>query len=163
MRLLRRLSENGLSILCTIHQPSSELFQCFDRLLLLRRGGQIVYQGPLGENSKTMIKYFEARCDNKCADADNPAEYMLDCIGAGAGQSSEIDWHGLWKESDEAKTLAKEIEKYHSDLSGKESSADQDHESEKQYAASRATQFTQVYLRMMRDYVCLSCFFGDLR
>jgi len=40
---LRSLADNGQAILCTIHQPSAELFQVFDRLLLLRKGGQTVY------------------------------------------------------------------------------------------------------------------------
>jgi hypothetical protein len=39
----------------SIHQPSSELFQSFDRLLLLRKGGQTCYFGDLGENSATLI------------------------------------------------------------------------------------------------------------
>jgi len=152
MRFLRRLSQNGLSILCTIHQPSSELFQCFDRLLLLKRGGQIVYEGPLGKNSRTLIDYFEKRCDTKCADDANPAEYMLDVIGAGAGQTSKTDWHSLWKESDEAKTLSNEIDKYHKDMEGQKTKADETNESGKQYAASRMTQFSLVYRRMLTDY-----------
>jgi hypothetical protein len=36
-----------------IHRPPTELFQVFDRLLLLRKGGQIVYFGDLEQNSKT--------------------------------------------------------------------------------------------------------------
>jgi len=152
MRFLRRLSANGLSILCTIHQPSSELFQCFDRLLLLKRGGQIVYQGPLGKNSKTMIEYFEQRCDEECPDDANPAEFMLTCIGAGAGQTSKINWHDHWKKSDEARTLSKEIDKFHTDLHDKATAADESHESDKQYAASRMTQFKLVYKRMLVDY-----------
>ncbi|KAJ1936557.1 ATP-binding cassette transporter snq2, partial [Linderina macrospora] len=44
---LRRLAAEGQTILCTIHQPSSMLFQQFDRLLLLCRGGRTVYFGNL--------------------------------------------------------------------------------------------------------------------
>jgi ATP-binding cassette, subfamily G (WHITE), member 2, SNQ2 len=36
VNFLRELANHGQAILCTIHQPSAELFQEFDRLLLLR-------------------------------------------------------------------------------------------------------------------------------
>lgn len=85
LQLLRKLADHGQSVLATIHQPSSELFQVFDRLLLLKKGGQTVYFGDLGENSQTLVDYFEARSDLKCDAADNPAEYILEVIGAGAG------------------------------------------------------------------------------
>ena len=55
-----------------IHQPSGELFQVFDRLLLLRKGGQTVYFGDIGERSKTMIKYFERNGAPSCAEDANP-------------------------------------------------------------------------------------------
>jgi ATP-binding cassette subfamily G (WHITE) protein 2 (PDR) len=40
--LLRKLANNGQAILCTIHQPSAILFQKFDRLLFLAKGGHTV-------------------------------------------------------------------------------------------------------------------------
>ena len=42
VRFLRKLADHGQAILCTIHQPSSLLFESFDRLLLLQRGGETV-------------------------------------------------------------------------------------------------------------------------
>ena len=42
IRFLRKLADHGQAILCTIHQPSSLLFESFDRLLLLERGGETV-------------------------------------------------------------------------------------------------------------------------
>jgi ATP-binding cassette subfamily G (WHITE) protein 2 (SNQ2) len=42
VRFLRKLADNGQAILCTIHQPSSLLFESFDRLLLLQKGGETV-------------------------------------------------------------------------------------------------------------------------
>lgn len=43
--LMQKLTNNGQAILCTIHQPSAMLFQRFDRLLLLAKGGRTVYFG----------------------------------------------------------------------------------------------------------------------
>ena len=42
IRFLRKLADHGQAILCTIHQPSSLLFESFDRLLLLQKGGETV-------------------------------------------------------------------------------------------------------------------------
>ena len=39
MRVLRAVAATGRTVICTIHQPSSELFLMFDDLLLLQRGG----------------------------------------------------------------------------------------------------------------------------
>jgi ABC-type multidrug transport system ATPase subunit len=45
VELLRKVSRAGSAILCTIHQPSSEVFQLFDSCILLK-SGRIVFQGP---------------------------------------------------------------------------------------------------------------------
>lgn len=47
VRFLKKLAGAGQAILCTIHQPNAALFENFDRLLLLQRGGQTVYFGEL--------------------------------------------------------------------------------------------------------------------
>ncbi|KAL5487493.1 SNQ2_3 [Sanghuangporus weigelae] len=102
MSFLRDLADHGQAILCTIHQPSGELFQVFDRLLLLQRGGQMAYFGDLGPNCSTLISHFERNGARKCESKENPAEWMLDVIGAGATATSVIDWHDVWDRSDEA-------------------------------------------------------------
>ena len=72
MMFLRDLANHGQAILCTIHQPSSDLFQYFDRLLLLRKGGKTAYFGNLGENCRTLIKYFEEHGARRCSETENP-------------------------------------------------------------------------------------------
>ncbi|KAG1750901.1 ABC-2 type transporter-domain-containing protein [Suillus lakei] len=78
VQFLRELADHGQAILCTIHQPSAELFQVFDKLLLLCKGGQTVYFGDIGENSSTILNYFERNGAPRCCSDINPAEYMLD-------------------------------------------------------------------------------------
>ena len=34
-----------MSQVCTIHQPSIDIFESFDELLLLKRGGETIYAG----------------------------------------------------------------------------------------------------------------------
>jgi ATP-binding cassette, subfamily G (WHITE), member 2, PDR len=72
--LLRKLADNGQAILCTIHQPSAILFQEFDRLLFLAKGGKTVYFGPIGEHSKVLTDYFEGKGSRKFGEDENPAE-----------------------------------------------------------------------------------------
>ena len=79
--LLRKLADNGQAILCTIHHPSAILFQEFDRLLFLAKGGKTVYFGDIGENSKTLTKYFERNGARTFGVDENPAEVMLEVSG----------------------------------------------------------------------------------
>lgn len=75
---MEKLTRNGQAILCTIHQPSAMLFQRFDRLLLLAKGGKTVYFGEIGRNSRTLLNYFERNGGPKCPSGANPAEHMLE-------------------------------------------------------------------------------------
>ncbi|KAF4583486.1 hypothetical protein EYR38_002237 [Pleurotus pulmonarius] len=113
MSFLRDLADHGQAILCTIHQPSAELFQVFDRLLLLRKGGQTVYFGDVGQRSTTLINYFEKNGSRKCDDEENPAEFILDVIGAGATAATDKDWHAIWENSPEAQDVQRQIEDIH--------------------------------------------------
>lgn len=59
MRGLKRIALSGRAVCATIHQPSIAIFSSFDSLLLLKRGGEVVFHGELGENSQLLINYFE--------------------------------------------------------------------------------------------------------
>lgn len=110
-RVLRKLADNGQTILCTIHQPSSLLFETFDRLLLLQRGGQVVYNGPVGKEGCHVIKYFGDRGAH-CPREINPAEFMLDAIGAGSQpRMGPRDWAELYAESEMHQDNLRMIEK----------------------------------------------------
>ncbi|KIJ10449.1 hypothetical protein PAXINDRAFT_16534 [Paxillus involutus ATCC 200175] len=111
--VLRELADNGQAILCTIHQPSAELIQVFDRLLLLRKGGQTVYFGDIGEGCSTLLEYFERNGAPHCGPDANPAEYMPDVIGAGATAITSTDWHQVRVSSPVASELDFEIERIH--------------------------------------------------
>lgn len=41
-------------------------------MLLLRKGGQTVYFGDLGQNATTLIDYFETNGSRKCLPDENP-------------------------------------------------------------------------------------------
>jgi len=101
IRCIRRVAASGRSIVCTIHQPSISIFKSFDSLLLLRRGGQTVFSGPLGEDCEYLINFFEAIPGvQPIKPRQNPASWMLDVIGAGTGNSESItDFHVYYKQS----------------------------------------------------------------
>nr|QNH67904.1 ATP-binding cassette transporter subfamily G-like protein 5 [Brachionus rotundiformis] len=42
---MRRLADQGKTVICTIHQPSSQIFEMFDTLILLAEG-RLAYLGP---------------------------------------------------------------------------------------------------------------------
>jgi ABC-type multidrug transport system permease subunit len=109
---LRKLASAGQAILCTIHQPSAILFQEFDRLLFLAKGGKTVYFGEIGENSQKLLHYFENNGARKCGEDENPAEYMLEIVNAGKNNDGE-DWFNVWNKSEAAKTVQREIDEIH--------------------------------------------------
>lgn len=110
VQVLRKLALAGQAILCTIHQPSATLFEQFDRLLLLKKGGQTVYFGPVGRNSHSVLSYFESKGARRCQPDENPAEYVLEVIGAGATAVADRDWGDVWRKSEENDEVSQEVE-----------------------------------------------------
>ncbi|KAF2140140.1 uncharacterized protein K452DRAFT_230612 [Aplosporella prunicola CBS 121167] len=109
VRFLKKLAAAGQAILCTIHQPNSALFESFDRLLLLQRGGRCVYFGDIGEDACVLLDYFHRRGAD-CPPDLNPAEWMLDAIGAGqAPRIGDRDWADIWADSPELAATKEEI------------------------------------------------------
>jgi ABC-type multidrug transport system ATPase subunit len=100
IKLLREFADAGQVILCTIHQPSVTLIEQFDRLLLLVRGGRTVYFGDLGSDSQTALDYFASYGAPLSPQGDNPAEYLLEQIGAGATGQASLDWPSVWATSE---------------------------------------------------------------
>ncbi|KAH8893926.1 ABC transporter-like protein [Thozetella sp. PMI_491] len=114
--LLRKLTDNGQSILCTIHQPSAQLFGMFDRLLLLDKGGTTLYFGDIGKDSSTVVGYFESHGAPRCEPHENPAEWMLQVTGnlptgSSSHQSSAKEhWSQIWQLSPQKQSVIGEIE-----------------------------------------------------
>ncbi|KAG2782902.1 Pleiotropic drug resistance protein 1 [Phytophthora cactorum] len=111
---VRKVADTGRTIVCTIHQPSSEVFSVFDSLLLLKRGGETVFAGDLGENAREMIEYFESIEGVTKLETDyNPATWMLEVIGAGVGNSNgdQTDFVETFKASAHFKRLQSSLDR----------------------------------------------------
>ncbi|KAL9673770.1 hypothetical protein QQ045_030032 [Rhodiola kirilowii] len=73
---LRGLSRDGRTIIASIHQPSSEVFELFDRLFLLS-GGRTVYFGQVSEAYE-----FFSQAGFPCPPLRNPSDHFLRCINS---------------------------------------------------------------------------------
>ncbi|KAJ9266327.1 hypothetical protein DTO212C5_6414 [Paecilomyces variotii] len=150
---LRKLADSGQAVLSTIHQPSAILFQQFDRLLFLAQGGKTVYFGEIGDNSKTLLDYFHKQGARPCGDTENPAEYILELAGAGVSNVSSQDWPALWRTSDEAKEVSKELDRLHEDLKNRPSEKPGDSDdSNTEFAMPFWSQLIAVMIRVFQQY-----------
>jgi len=73
IKVLKKIADAGCSVLFTIHQPSSDVFNSFDRLILLNKG-MTMYQGPVSE----VPEYF-AKHNHPMPPMFNPADWSV-CI-----------------------------------------------------------------------------------
>ncbi|KAH9331544.1 hypothetical protein KI387_003652, partial [Taxus chinensis] len=113
MRAVRNIVDTGRTIVCTIHQPSINIFESFDELLLMKQGGEIIYADALGHHSKKVIKYFESISGvPKIKDGYNPATWMLEVTSTAIEQRLCIDFARVFKDStlyQQTEELAKEF------------------------------------------------------
>ncbi len=125
--------EKKATMLMTIHQPSEAIFDQLDSLLLLNRGGNVVYFGPPGEAEGYFSKYSEESTEG------NPAEYVLRVLE---------NWE--YKE----KTLEELYEEQNKDRHEKEGSASQEKEKKeilKQVRKKSHRMIYQLFLLLERN------------
>ncbi|XP_052877846.1 pleiotropic drug resistance protein 3-like isoform X3 [Gossypium arboreum] len=100
MRVVKNIVNTKRTIVCTIHQPSIDIFEAFDELILMKRGGQMVYSGELGQHSSRLIKYFEGISGvPKIKENHNPATWMLEVTSPSVEAQLGIDFALIYKES----------------------------------------------------------------
>ncbi|CDO99881.1 unnamed protein product [Coffea canephora] len=113
MRAVRNTVDTGRTVVCTIHQPSIDIFEAFDELFLMKRGGQTIYAGPLGHRSQHLIEYFESVPGvTKIRDGFNPATWMLEVSSNAIENQLGVDFAEIYSTSDLHRTneeLIKEL------------------------------------------------------
>ncbi|KAG5248716.1 pleiotropic drug resistance protein [Salix suchowensis] len=101
MRTVRNTVDTGRTVVCTIHQPSIDIFESFDELFLLKQGGQEIYAGPLGRHSCELIKYFEGvQGVSKIKDGCNPATWMLEITSSVREITLGVDFTDVYRNSE---------------------------------------------------------------
>ena len=69
---LRELAiEQGKTVISTIHQPNSDIFDMFDKLLLMAKG-KIIYFNDANKS----VEYFN-NLGRPCPELTNPADYFM--------------------------------------------------------------------------------------
>ncbi|GKD30533.1 ABC transporter G family member 35-like protein [Tanacetum coccineum] len=81
MRAVRNTVDTGRTVVCTIHQPCIDIFESFDELLRMKRGGQEIHGVP-----KILEQY-------------NPATWMLEVTSSAAESRLGIDFAEHFKSS----------------------------------------------------------------
>lgn len=83
VEVLKNLSQNGKTIVCTIHQPSSQVFALFDRVLLMAEG-RVAYLG-----STVGAIHFFSNAGYPCPNNYNPADHYVHVLAVTPGKEEE--------------------------------------------------------------------------
>ncbi|KAL0051690.1 hypothetical protein WJX82_000289 [Trebouxia sp. C0006] len=119
MRTVRNIVNTGRTIVCTIHQPSIDIFEAFDELLLLKRGGECIFNGQLGKDSGRLIDYFSAVPGVPAIEGElNPATWMLEITTPGMEYQLGVDFAQVYRESNLAKKYDKLLDEFSSPKEG---------------------------------------------
>ena len=93
VEVMRALAQSGVTVLATIHSPSSEAFRRFDALLMLREG-RVSYCGPLfGPNGA--VAYFDRLGAEPHDPNTNLADYLISVVA-----TDDVDWVEAFAASD---------------------------------------------------------------
>lgn len=153
MSTVRAVASSGRAVLVTIHQPSIEIFETFDWLLLLQRGGYTTYFGSLGKESVDLIDYLQSQPGvSPIGAGQNPATWMLEVTGGSLALSgasaAPVDWPQLYKEGElyqrqlaAAQVLVEEGKKQGPPLAV-----------DSQFAQPLGKQFTMLFMRYLKNH-----------
>jgi ABC-type multidrug transport system ATPase subunit len=153
MDLLKELTLRGKLIFVVIHQPSSDIFNLFDQLLLLDQGGKPIYYGnPIDsifyfKNLVNQVNIDESRCSH-CGNV-NP-EQLFNII-----EAKVLDDYG--NETQQRRITSQEWNNFYNVMCAPEQDTRmkdevQNAESEKKLAGSNLPNaFTQFKVFLLRD------------
>ena len=84
-RLLKDLAVSGRTVVLTIHQPSSEIFEIFDQLMLMA-AGKVIYMN----SADRAVDYFSS-IGYSWPEQTNPADYFMELMSIEALQEPDTD------------------------------------------------------------------------
>ena len=105
MKTVRKLAdEEKCSVICTIHQPSAEVFGLFDKILLLQAGGKMVYFDDISK----LEAYYNKHGFGKMEKGKNPADFAIEAIEDAQHLASSPN--DIWQQSQEWKKIVHDLE-----------------------------------------------------
>lgn len=79
MNLLKEQTYKGRLVIINIHQPGSEIYKMFDKIMIIDKGGYLIFYG----NPSEAIAYFKAKASHANADEDR-------CIACGNVNTDQL-------------------------------------------------------------------------
>ncbi len=73
---LQRLAHGGRTVMCSVHQPSPEIFGLFDRLVFLA-DGHVLFDGP----ARSVPDYFN-KIGHDVPPEENPADFIMEVVSS---------------------------------------------------------------------------------
>eukprot|EP00891_Asterochloris_glomerata_P005171 jgi/Astpho2/5171/Aster-04755 len=148
MRTVRNIVNTGRTIVCTIHQPSIDIFEAFDELLLLKRGGETIFNGRLGKDSSDLVEYFQSvqgvpRIRNDL----NPATWMLEVTTPGMESQLGVNFAEFYNQSPLAKHYDQLLTEYSAPKEGS-----QQLKFDTKYPKPMYAQFVAIFTKFMAAY-----------
>ncbi len=119
--LLRRLSDSGMAVLATLHQPRSTIMERFDGLMVLAKG-RCIFNGTLPEYTPYLVN--DLKC--KLPEHESPYELLLDALNPAIAEACNVKI-GLLEDkevSDVGEELANQFDKHSASMVDKEVESD---------------------------------------
>ncbi|XP_061399143.1 protein white [Musca vetustissima] len=142
VQVLKKLSQRGKTVILTIHQPSSELFELFDKILLMAEG-RVAFLGTPNE-AVDFFSFIGAQCPNNY----NPADFYVQVLAVVPGREVESrDRISKICDNFAVGKVAREMEQSVQKIAAKSDAITKDEENGFTYKASWFTQFRAIIWR----------------
>ena len=87
MGYIRDLAKSyNIIVIATIHQPSSQIYSSFDKVLLLSKGRTAYFGSPSGS-----VEYFKNVLNLPIPALSNPAEFVIDAINSEFTEEEKVN------------------------------------------------------------------------
>ncbi|XP_052810071.1 protein white-like isoform X2 [Mya arenaria] len=152
VQTLKGMADKGKTVVCTIHQPSSEVFALFDHLLIMAEG-RVAFMGEM----KHALEVFK-RSGFPCPVNFNPADFYIHTMAVIPGKETECKAQiesicDKFQSSDESKTMLTDIKRIGENPKETGIIFDEAFSNTSRYEASFLTQFRAVFARSWKTTI----------
>ena len=103
-------------VICTLHQPRSDIYAALGGVSVLSPEGTMLYSGPAGQEA---LSIFESASGHKCPKNFNAADFILDAVVEGSSDfEKRTKWQEMASKQNDRFLHAKKIEQSHRTDSG---------------------------------------------